>query len=185
MKLNDSEEYSDSNGLIFLQFSLFSVFHLLLHRVVRDAWRSLGLLGDFEHQVVDELLSGGVAGHGRLAHLRRTTSRSHLTVHQRHLGKGKKKIKTCRDVSLQDFSGNLCRSESFHNLQVFHISQPLSVYFALQPNICRCMLETYFSVGVQGVALLPLGTIHIILKQRKVMINTTGKTTCLNRSTLH
>lgn len=100
MKLNDSEECSDSNGLIFLQFSLFSVSHLLLHRVVRDAWRSLGLLGDFEHQVVDELLSGGVAGHGRLAHLRRTTSRSHLTVHQRHLGKGKKKkkkIKTCRD----------------------------------------------------------------------------------------
>ncbi|KAG7238636.1 hypothetical protein INR49_030710 [Caranx melampygus] len=90
--------------------STLLIFHLLLHRVVRDAWGSLGLLGDFEHQVVNELLSGGVAGHGRLAHLR-TTSRSHLT-----------------------------------------------------PNICRCMQETYFSVGVQGVALLPLGTIHIILK---------------------
>lgn len=40
---------------------------------------------DFEHQVINELLSGGVAGHRRLAHLR-TTRRDHLTIHQRHLG---------------------------------------------------------------------------------------------------
>lgn len=58
--------------------------YLLLHRVVCGAWRPLGLLGNFEHQVIDELLPGRVADHGRLAHLR-TDGGAHLTIHQRHL----------------------------------------------------------------------------------------------------
>lgn len=45
--------------------------------------------------------------------------------------------------------------------------------FALQ--LKACMYSTYFSVGVHGVALLTLGTKHIILKGKKVMINTVPK----------
>lgn len=55
--------------------------------VSRGTW---GLLGHFEHQVVDELLSRWMTSHRNLStvHLRAERSRrrsTHLTVHQRHL----------------------------------------------------------------------------------------------------
>lgn len=59
--------------------------HLLKQGVVWGARGPLGLLGDFQHQVVNELLSWRVAGHRRLAH-RRTNRRAHLSVHRGHLG---------------------------------------------------------------------------------------------------
>lgn len=62
-----------------------AIAYLLQQRVLWDAWGPLGLVGNFEHQVINELLSGGVTSHGRLAHLS-PTRRAHLTI-QRHLRK--------------------------------------------------------------------------------------------------
>lgn len=60
--------------------------HLLLQRLVWDPWRARGLLGHFEHQIVDELLSWGVTGHRWLTAAHgRSHRRTHLAVHQRHL----------------------------------------------------------------------------------------------------
>lgn len=75
-------------------FPTNTILHLLLQCVVRDARGPLGRMGHFEHQVINELLSGRVAAHGRgLAHLR-TNRRAHLTVHQRHLERKNTRRKT-------------------------------------------------------------------------------------------
>lgn len=65
-----------------------SVWYLMRQGVMGVTWGTRGLLGHFEHQVVDELLSGGMTSHRGLStvHLWAEWRRStHLTIHQRHL----------------------------------------------------------------------------------------------------
>lgn len=79
------ELQSNSDSSPWIHSSLLGA-HLLLHCVLWAARsRRRGRLGDFEHQVVNELLPGRVTGHGRLVHLR-AAGWTQLTVHWRHLG---------------------------------------------------------------------------------------------------